>query len=354
MTPIDKNKYFVVHADCIPVKGYKRSCLYDLTRKKYYFIPNSLCEIIKDYNGQLISKIFEDFNNNPILNEYFTFLIEKEVIHQSGEWELESFLPIDLKWKHPSRISTTVIDVGRATNFNIVKLRSALDSLGVKHLQIRKIEGDTDFINQLLSGLLNTRLKSIELILPFADNYLEETKRLKRINSKILLVYFYASHTFKTVKEANLPMIILTKDSVQMLHIEKSPNPKYFAVNIQLFVESQKHNTFYNRKIFIDKDGQLKNSFFGNTTFGHIDSIDTCAIIETPQFQEFWFVEKDKTAVCKDCEFRFMCTDPRIPLKENDEWVHTISCRYNPYLSKWVWEEGFEKPFSKSFSIHEN
>jgi radical SAM protein with 4Fe4S-binding SPASM domain len=103
-----------------------------------------------------------------------------------------------------------------------------------------------------------------------------------------------------------------------------------------------------------DKDGQLKNSLFGNQSFGHIDSIDVDVIVETEQFQEYWLVAKDKTAICKDCEFRFMCTDQRIPIKKNGEWTHAVSCRYNPYSTKWAWEEGFEEPIPKSFSIHEN
>jgi hypothetical protein len=185
-------------------------------------IRNSLGEILKEYNGQLISKIFEDFENNPVLDEYFDFLIDKEII-----------------------------DIDEATNFDIPKLKSTFDSLGVKHLQIRRIGNDCDFTTRFLAGLLDTRLKSIELILPFTDDYLEDTKLLKKINPKILLVYFFGSNAFKTVKEENLPIIILTKDSVQALNVEKSPNPKYFAVNIQLFTESQKHNAFYNRKLFI-------------------------------------------------------------------------------------------------------
>lgn len=214
-------------------------------------IRNSLGEILKEYNGQLISKIFEDFENNPVLDEYFDFLIDKEIIYQANEWEVESFRPIDLTWKNPSKISNAIIDIDEATNFDIPKLKSTFDSLGVKHLQIRRIGNDCDFTTRFLAGLLDTRLKSIELILPFTDDYLEDTKLLKKINPKILLVYFFGSNAFKTVKEENLPIIILTKDSVQALNVEKSPNPKYFAVNIQLFTESQKHNAFYNRKLFI-------------------------------------------------------------------------------------------------------
>lgn len=356
MEIIDRNKFFVVQADCIPVKGYKRSCLYDLTRKKYYFIPNSLAEILSEYNRLPINKLYQDFDNNPVLDEYFKFLTEKEIIYLADEWELEHFPNLCLDWKHPSKISTALIEVNETTQFDCIKLQALFDSLGIKHLQIRQVSLlRLDFITQLLTGLIDSRLKSIELILPFTIDYINISKAFKKINPKTLLIYFFASQDNKSILEPALPRIILTKDPIESFFVEKSPNPKYFAVNIQSFTEAQQHHTFYNRKLFIDKQGQVKNSLFNAKTFGHIDLIDVAAIVGTEEFQEFWFIEKDNTSVCKDCEFRYMCTDQRVPKKSGDQWVHSIDCRYNPYVAKWAWEEGFEIGSSTIVNqLHEN
>ena len=150
MEAIDRNKTLVVQADCIPVKGYKRSCLYDLTRKKYYFIPNSLADILKDYNRLPINKLYRDFDNSPILDEYFKFLTEKEIIYLADEWELEHFPNLGLDWKHPSKISTALIEIDQTTRFDCLKLQALFDGLGIKHLQIRQVSLLwSDFITQL-------------------------------------------------------------------------------------------------------------------------------------------------------------------------------------------------------------
>lgn len=42
------------------------------------------------------------------------------------------------------------------------------------------------------------------------------------------------------------------------------------------------------------------------------------------------------TGTCKDCEFRYMCPDNRIPLKkDNNTYYHDNSCNYDPYSNIW-------------------
>ena len=65
-------------------------------------------------------------------------------------------------------------------------------------------------------------------------------------------------------------------------------------------------------------------------------------IITSNEFQKFWNVHKDVCDVCKDCEFKYMCVDNRIPQKKNEkEWFHTTECNYNPYIAKWKEEKGY-------------
>lgn len=46
--------------------------------------------------------------------------------------------------------------------------------------------------------------------------------------------------------------------------------------------------------------------------------------------------------VCKDCEFRSICSDCRIYTENNgNEYSKPINCTYNPYISKWSNEEGY-------------
>ncbi|MDR2057516.1 MAG: hypothetical protein LBP83_04405, partial [Dysgonamonadaceae bacterium] len=45
---------------------------------------------------------------------------------------------------------------------------------------------------------------------------------------------------------------------------------------------------------------------------------------------------------CKDCEFRYICTDCRAYLQDsNDIYSQPAKCNYNPYIAKWAGEEGY-------------
>ena len=119
-----------------------------------------------------------------------------------------------------------------------------------------------------------------------------------------------------------------------------------FNYNPKLFSESQSHHTYFNRKLYIGPNGEVKNAPECEETFGNFNDLkspeDLKKIIQTRGFQRYWFVHKEITDVCKDCEFRHMCVDNRLPYeRKKDAWYHKIECNYNPYIAKWEGEEGY-------------
>ena len=120
----------------------------------------------------------------------------------------------------------------------------------------------------------------------------------------------------------------------------------FFTSNRILFSESQAHHTYFNRKLYIGPNGEIKNAPECPETFGYIQDLESPeelkAIVQTPEFQKYWFVHKEITDVCKDCEFRHMCVDNRLPFQRaENEWYHQTECNYNPYIAKWQGEEGY-------------
>lgn len=56
----------------------------------------------------------------------------------------------------------------------------------------------------------------------------------------------------------------------------------------------------------------------------------------TETFQKYWHIKKDDCNYCKDCEYRYMCLDNRVPIKQiNNLWEFDASCAYNPLISVW-------------------
>ena len=70
-----------------------------------------------------------------------------------------------------------------------------------------------------------------------------------------------------------------------------------------------------------------------------------------PDFKKYWFINKDQIAVCKDCEFRYICTDCRAYIENpEDMYSKPLKCAYNPYTSEW--EEWSTNPLKQKAIEH--
>ena len=77
-------------------------------------------------------------------------------------------------------------------------------------------------------------------------------------------------------------------------------------------------------------------------SFGHIDDTNLEEIISNLDFTKIWSIRKDDIDVCKDCEFRYVCTDCRCYIKSPENiYSQPAKCKYNPYTAKWEGEEGY-------------
>ena len=47
-------------------------------------------------------------------------------------------------------------------------------------------------------------------------------------------------------------------------------------------------------------------------------------------------IKKDQISVCKDCEFRYVCTDCRAYTQNSgDQYSKPLKCNYDPYTATW-------------------
>ena len=150
-------------------------------------------------------------------------------------------------------------------------------------------------------------------------------------------------------KKYEKELIAITGGLIRIQYDEmlKNEYPK-LSGNLLLYSESQKHNSYFNRKLYIGRSGEIKNASESEDDFGNIKNINSVmelkTIIEKPDFQKHWFVHKESCDICKDCELRHMCVDNRVPYHRTDGmWYFINECNYNPYISKWKGEEGYQK-----------
>lgn len=103
-----------------------------------------------------------------------------------------------------------------------------------------------------------------------------------------------------------------------------------------MYTESVNHNSCLNGKISVDSNGNIKNCPSTSELFGNIKSNTLAEAIEMPGFRKYWDISKEKIHVCKDCEFRFICSDCRAYIEDpEDMYSKPLKCGYNPYTGEW-------------------
>lgn len=188
-----------------------------------------------------------------------------------------------------------------------------------------------------------SRLRSIELILLYNPVYkLKEYREILQLEPRITSVFVYSSPFDKTITNKRVQNFL--KFSTNNISDNDCGviSPYYFRINISLYTESQNHNTCLNRKLCIDAEGNMKNCISMNRSFGNIKETTLLEAIEKEKFKDLWFITKDQIDVCKDCEFRYMCTDCRCFIKDPENiYSQPTKCTYNPYIAKWAGEDGY-------------
>ena len=107
-------------------------------------------------------------------------------------------------------------------------------------------------------------------------------------------------------------------------------------IGMELFCESQQHNTFTNRRVCISARGAIGNSVGDVPRFGLLSQVQLAEVVKLPAFQAAWSVHKGLIVGCRDCEFRHACVDPRLPVARGDgTYEHRSACHYDPQQGHW-------------------
>ncbi len=81
-------------------------------------------------------------------------------------------------------------------------------------------------------------------------------------------------------------------------------------------------------------------------SFGNINNTSLEEALNHKDFATYWNITKDQITVCKDCEFRYSCTDCRAYLENpEDQYSKPLKCGYDPYTN--TWEEWSTNPLKQ-------
>ncbi|MCW3103436.1 MAG: domain peptide maturase, grasp-with-spasm system [Bacteroidetes bacterium] len=342
------NKHiFRLFAGCILQKGYNSYVICDLQRKRIRRIPKTLYFLLETFKNHSLKQIKDSFRHqhDTTIDEYFNFLHENEFGFFCSRQQSRLFSDIDLSFDHPSIISNAVIDINKQSPFSLAHVLALLDDLHCRHIQLR-FTGD--YTAKELIGLLKSAESYPHNSIDVIFNY----------SASISIKEILAIYSFPFVSE--LRIFNVPEKKIKGLQELSENDPIYFhsggiaespsalsienmQLNIRLFSESQKHHTYFNRKLYITAGGEIKNAPQCPEIFGNVqDQKSLRQIAADAEFQKYWRISKEMTDVCGDCEFRNMCIDSRLPKQRSKgKWYHETECSYNPYISKWKGEEGY-------------
>ncbi|MEI6764661.1 MAG: grasp-with-spasm system SPASM domain peptide maturase [Bacteroidota bacterium] len=344
---IELDKYFHLFSCCLPVKGSCRSAIVDLQRHQFHCIPNELYAIVTESNSATVKETTDRLKecDRQVVLEYFDYLIEQDLGVLLKSYEIELFPKLNLQWDFPSEISNAVVEISSCFGEYIKKIITQIDTLNCFFIQFIFYKPVTrQELGKILEMCNCTSVRSIQLNMPFSSlagesDYIALCKGFH----KIAKIECFDSPIDKVENVyGEIGKIIYYSKTIQSSRSCGVVDIAYFPNNISHFTESQHHNTCLNRKVCIDINGDIKNCPAMSRSFGNIRDTSIAQAIAKPGFKDLWNIRKDDIEVCKDCEFRHMCTDCRAFIKEpNNIYSQPAKCTYNPYIAKWQGEEGY-------------
>jgi len=330
------DKYFNLYSCCIPVKGYNKAVIYDLQRNKIYPIPFALHEILVycTQKGKSILEIKENFeaSQHCFIDGYFEHLIDNDCGFFSNEFH--RFPKIDFKsYYEPKPITNAIVDFSNDSEHDLSIIISDLSCLKCEALEMRFFKAVPISDMSLLLALTDSStLRCVEILVRYdvsycIDNIIELRKQYSRLRK---LTLFNAPYN-KTFEHPDM-LVICTKQNILSENCCGVVSPMYFIAKTENYIEAKNFNSCLNRKISVDRYGNIKNCPSMKFSFGNIKNVSLLDVVNQKGFSSLWSISKDKIMVCKDCVYRYVCQDCRAYIvDEKNIYSKPLKCDYNPY-----------------------
>ncbi|MDQ4141128.1 MAG: grasp-with-spasm system SPASM domain peptide maturase [Bacteroidota bacterium] len=352
--------YLHLLADCIPVKGASRSAICDLTRNELIFFPSEYYEVLEYLRSDKINVLLNNLPNEEekaLIMEFINFLDQHELITFLKNPSL--FPPIEEKWDIPAIIQNAIIDVD-SNYHDFDKIFNELDELGCQFVQIRSFSELLTIKNlyRVLSSAHHKSIQSVEFIIKYSTsipdeayiNLIEEHPIISGLTihsapeDRELIVNYGCD--IESIRYVDKHIHLVSQTITSQAHCGIINLKTLNAPTVGNFFENKLYNGCLNRKVSVDSSGEIKNCPSMPESYGNIKDTSLGAAINSDGFKDKWKITKDQIEICKDCEFRYVCSDCRA-YRENPEDIYSkpLKCGYNPYTCEW--EEWSQNPLKQ-------
>jgi SPASM domain peptide maturase of grasp-with-spasm system len=326
----------IVAAYCKTTRGAKRTLVMDFLTSKWWAFPNEIGELcVTEKIPQLKSKY----------EQVYELLKKENLILTIPDNDFHNFIPISNKYYFQGYIQNAIIDFYNS-DYDLEKALFQLENLGCQNICFRVFKTmDLKVFESIESSIKRSTIESCEIYLSygfFIDNlayFFDYLDRNHRIGTIIL---FDCPQKVNRQLIGNHKLICATK-KLDSSNCCGEVSPLYFTASMGHFNLSEHFNNCLYKKIGIDIHGKIKNCPSFENDFGHVDSINLKTIIHSSEFQKVGKIKKEQVSVCKECEFRNICSDCRVKVV-SDLYSRPYTCPYNPYDVTWRGQENYITP----------
>jgi len=344
------NQYFLLSSSCKVVKGKKRSLIIDYLRREMFFIPNDYYNLLLQIDRKPIVDIFDKINEDSkeSFNEFIQFLTQNELGFLTNE--PERFPKIDDTNYDQVILKDVILELDEnyfdQTIFD--QILKEIDEIGCHDLSLRYLSPfNINFIKPILEQANNSNLNYIELHVTNDTQYQEkQLTDLLETTAKLSHLFVYGTGLNKMIEHylnkedyisTHMGNVYLVKNGFDNGNccgiIDKS---SLSFEDVKIHNELKIFNGCLYKKLTIDKEGNFKNCPSINQFFGNASQQSIKEVLANKEFQKLWTIKKDDIEICKDCEFRYNCTDCRAFLQDSENiYSKPLKCGYNPDTCEW-------------------
>lgn len=305
-----KNKYLRLYSSNVAVKGKSQSCIYSLGRGELHMITNSLFDILTEAETKTFQTIKNKYRSQlKVFDSYVDYLQRENLAFFTDT--PENFPKLKIQFHTPEIVSGVIAEY--SFNYDFDKLIKDLDYCNCKSMQliVKSPLGSFDQLSWLMENAVGSTLRKIDIILSYNSSFTDlQFNELITKYKKIGMITICGG---KEQKIRNYDSVALFNFPVLLDHfLTKWKLQNVFIINIQYFMESQFHNPYYNKKVFISEKGDIKNSQFSKEIFGNIGSCHLADVVHTDAFQKLWHTIPPQL---ETSEFRYCLYNPVGPIE---------------------------------------
>jgi SPASM domain peptide maturase of grasp-with-spasm system len=324
----NRERYFSVFASCLPVRGANRSVIMDIQRGSYIYIPNSLHDFLPHFKERKLSDLLNEFKDDAeTIENYVEYLLSYEVGFFTDN--PEHFPAIDMEFNHPMEILDAIIELSHENIDYLETVFKELSLLGCQNLELRSFDALSLIqLGYVITLSKNTRLRNIAIITKY--NYeISKTDWTKLITDNEVISHLII-HSSARDKETEVKGFQYVERQINNSNSCGCNINSFSTINLMFTTESMHFNNCLHRKVSIDLQGNIVNCLnLKSDIQGNIKTHTLSEIIRRHEFQKLWGINKDRINTCRDCEYRYMCSDCRAHI--NDVYDKPKHCNYNPY-----------------------